>query len=377
MVPPSGTPVTDGQAAILALGAPNFIDTTSGTAADRFRWAGPITDDGEALWVTDIGNGRALRFATRPDAFETAADLVTGQVDFITREAGPTNTLLTPFEGLSEGLTDVVVAGGRLVVVDGNANRVVIWNAVPTTDGAPADMVLGQTTFTGSAAGVNADQLSSPSGAWSDGETLIVVDQGNHRALVWTSFPTENGQPADLVLGQASFTSNAAPDPPTASSMSAPTDVVYDGERLYIADSANNRIMGWNGLPTAMNQPADFFVGQPDAVSNVANAGAGPQNESAAGVHIPGAITVAHGSLFVADRVNFRVVVWSPRPDTTGDEADAVLGFGALDGSVDPLEGQGFTPRGLGVVGDRLYLSDSNVAFGTSRVLVYQLENLP
>jgi hypothetical protein len=159
--------------------------------------------------------------------------------------------------------------------------------------------------------------------------------------------------------------------------MSQPTDVVYDGERLYIADSANNRIMGWNGLPTTMNQPADFFVGQPDGVSNVANAGAGPQNESAAGVHIPGAITVAHGSLFVADRVNFRVVVWSPRPEITGEEADAVLGPGALDGSVDPLEGQGFTPRGLGVVGDRLYLSDSNVAFGTSRVLVYQLENLP
>jgi hypothetical protein len=47
-----------------------------------------------------------------------------------------------------------------------------------------------------------------------------------------------------------------------------------------------------------------------------------------------------------------------------------------MDGCV-PLEGQVFTPRGLGVVGDRLDLSGSNVAFGASRVLVYQLDSLP
>ncbi|HYU14699.1 MAG TPA: hypothetical protein VEL05_01455, partial [Candidatus Acidoferrum sp.] len=269
------------------------------------------------------------------------------------------------------------LAGDRLVVADGHANRVLVWSQLPEENGAPADLVLGQTTFTGAAAGTNANQLSAPSGVWSDGAILIVVDQGNNRALIWNPFPTANGQPADLVLGQSSFTASGAPNPPTPSSMSGPTDVVFDGERLYIVDSGNNRIMGWNGIPGQSDAPADFFVGQSDGISNVPNAGAGPQMPSASGMHLPGTIAVAYGSLFVTDRVNFRALVYSPRPAASGDEADAVLGFGSFDSSVPVADGQAFTPRGLGVYGDRLYLSDSNVAFGTSRVLGYQLRNLP
>jgi len=157
--------------------------------------------------------------------------------------------------------------------------------------------------------------------------------------------------------------------------MNEPTDVIFDGERLYIVDSHNNRIMGWNGMPTETNQPADFFVGQPDGVSNTPNGGAG--GESAAGMYIPGAMTVAFGSLFVCDQVNFRVLVYSPRPTTSGEEADAVLGDGTLDGTVPVEDAQIVTPRGLAVFGERLYLADSNVAFGASRVLIYQLANLP
>jgi len=375
---PTAPPVTIGQSAVLVLGAPSFTDASGGLAANRFRWASGITADDDNLWIADIDNARVLRWSAPPAANQQAADLVVGQADFDSRVAGPTNARLTPIDmALVDGLADVTLAGDRLVVVDGQANRVLVWNQQPDSNGAPADMVLGQTTFNASTPGVNADQLNGPSGAWSDGEVLIVIDQVNNRALVWTSFPTANGQPADLVLGQSSFTSNAAPSPPTASSMNLPTDVIYDGERLYIVDSENNRIMGWNGIPTESNQPADFFVGQPDGVSNIPNAGAGSQNASAAGMHIPGAMTVAFGSLFVCDRVNFRVLVYSPRPSTTGEDADAVLGFATFDSSVEVGKGQNFTPRGLGVFGDRLYLADSNVAFGSSRVLIYQLANLP
>jgi len=37
---------------------------------------------------------------------------------------------------------------------------------------------------------------------------MFVSDTGNNRVLYWKEIPTESGQPADLVLGQATFTEN-------------------------------------------------------------------------------------------------------------------------------------------------------------------------
>jgi hypothetical protein len=154
------------------------------------------------------------------------------------------------------------------------------------------------------------------------------------------------------------------------------TNVFFDGERLYVSDSQNNRVMGWNGMPTQNNQPADFFVGQAGGSTGSPNAAAGSQTPNAIGFHIPGEITVAQGSLFVVDQVNFRVVVHTPRPTTSGTSAGAVLGKSDFaDGEV--AAEQSLTPRGVAVQGDKLWVSDSNLAIGGSRVLRYQLTNLP
>ena len=50
---------------------------------------------------------------------------------------------------------------------------------------------------------------------------LVVIDAGNHRALVWNQFPQSNSQPADLVLGQPDFTTSAQVTAPTASTVSS------------------------------------------------------------------------------------------------------------------------------------------------------------
>jgi len=176
---PTAPPVTNGQSAVLVLGAPSFTEPTGGTAANLFRYASGMTADDGNLWVTDIDNARVLRWSAPPTLNQTAADLVVGQGAFDTRVAGPTNVLLTPVNmGEVEGRSDVTLAGDRLVVVDGQSNRVLVWNQQPGSNGAPADMVLGQDTFTDGGAGINADRLSGPSGVWSDGNVLIVTDQG-------------------------------------------------------------------------------------------------------------------------------------------------------------------------------------------------------
>ena len=178
------------------------------------------------------------------------------------------------------------------------------------------------------------------------------------------------------MLGQASFNVADAPQPPTPSSMKKPVDVFFDGERLYVSDQENNRVMGWNGMPTQNNQPADFFVGQNGGSTGGPNASAGSQEPNAIGLHLPGPITVAHGSLYIIDLVNFRAVVHTPRPTTSAEPADAVLGDVDFVGTK-VTESQSFTPRGLVVQDDKLWLSDSNLATGGSRVLRYSLTNLP
>ena len=74
--------------------------------------------------------------------------------------------------------------------------------------------------------------------------------------------------------------------------------------------------------------------------------------------------------------MNFRVVVHTPRPTTSGTSAGAVLGKSGFAGGELDAE-QTLTPRGVAVQGDKLWVSDSNLGTGGSRVVRYQLANLP
>ena len=75
---------------------------------------------------------------------------------------------------------------------------------------------------------------------------LYVADAGNHRVLGWSGLP-EKDRDADLVLGQADFTS-AREWPYTAQGPAAlrfPYSLALQGETLAVADTANNRVLLW------------------------------------------------------------------------------------------------------------------------------------
>ena len=142
-----------------------------------------------------------------------------------------------------------------------------IWNTLPTTNGVPADVVLGQPTFTQSQANRGgvvpaANTLSNPFGVWTDGTRVAVADKGNNRVLLWSTFPTANGQPADLVLGQPSF----ATATPTggATGLRQPSDVDGGAGVLLVVDGDNHRLLLWNAYPLVSGAPADVVVGQGD-----------------------------------------------------------------------------------------------------------------
>ena len=169
--------------------------------------------------------------------------------------------------------------GSILAVADTSNNRVLIWNAIPSADHQGADIVLGQPDFTTLTQPlvVNSNSFRGPQGVWIQGNRFFVADTGNNRILIWNSIPARNNQPADLVLGQPNF--NTAPPvdqlnlslPATANTMLSPTSVTSDGQRLYVADLGFNRVLVWNNLPIATQQPADVVIGQHDFLSSTAN----------------------------------------------------------------------------------------------------------
>jgi len=243
--------------------------------------------------------------------------------------------------------TAVATDGKILAVADTDNNRVLIWNSIPTSNAQPADLELGQKDFTSvSFPTVDNKSFRGPQGVWIQGTRFFVADTGNNRVMVWNSIPTSNDQPADYVLGVANF-SVAPPDtlsptlaPATATTMSSPVTVTSDGQRLFVADLGNNRVMVWNSIPTQNNQPADFALGQPDLNSNTDNntsvlcpstgtdssGNAEYPDRCAATLSSPRFVLSDGQRLYIADGGNDRILVYNAMPAQSGQRCDEVLG---------------------------------------------------
>jgi hypothetical protein len=221
----------------------------------------------------------------------------------------------------------VWVAGARLLVADTGQNRVFIWNQLPTTEFAPPDLVLGQPLAhgTGRNAGHHAlaSTLQYPSGLWSDGQRLVVADAWNHRVLIWHRFPTQPGQPADVVLGQADFESTQPNErglghPPTARSLHWPYGVFSDGQRLWVADTGNRRVLFYAQLPTTSHAAADAVIGKPSF---------GERDYENTEPVWPYAVRVGPaGQLLVADTQYYRALLWHDWRTASQRPADVLIG---------------------------------------------------
>ena len=148
-----------------------------------------------------------------------------------------------------------------------------IWNSVAITNAAVANIVLGQPDLEANAPGCSEYIMNSPGGITVEGGRVLVSDSLNNRVLIWDSIPTLSNTAADMVLGQGLFNSCAARFPVDADTLKNPRGVWSDGTRLMVADTGNNRVLIWNTFPTIDGQPADLVVGQSSMAGFVANAG--------------------------------------------------------------------------------------------------------
>ncbi len=300
----TGVPAANDASAAFVLGQPGPTSNGAGVGENALEGPKGLASDGTRLVVVDSGNNRVLLYPALPASAGARPTVVLGQPDLSTntRAACDERTLSLP-----EG---AFIGHGKLLVADSAHNRVLVWNTIPTTSDAPADLALGQGSLTtcavnGGSATPSASTFYNPTGVWTDGTRLAVVDAANSRVLIWNSFPTKNGQAADLVLGQAGFTSRTMAT--TASGMRIPSSVTSTGLQLFVVDSQNNRVLVWNQFPTTSGVAADLVLGQ----ANLTSATESPPTANS--LQQPSGVLLAWPHVVVPDANNNRILLFQSR----------------------------------------------------------------
>ncbi|MDJ0976284.1 MAG: hypothetical protein QNJ98_17620 [Planctomycetota bacterium] len=306
----------NGPNAEIALGQASLTSTYSGTSDGDYIHPTDVAVTKDKLFICDSGNSRILIFDGLPTATGASADIVVGQMHMFD------NAPATTVKGLSWPQS-VCVTGNKLLVADTGNNRVMIWNYIPGGDHASASLVLGQGDFTSNQPATTATGMRTPMGVWSDGTKVLVADTYNNRVLVWNTFPTQNGQAADRVLGAPHFdgridyTSTAAGWPSNhyhVSTILAPVDVESNGQQVLVSDLGASRVLIWSTWPSFNHEQPRLVLGQrkfdfgwPNDDDQNRITDATPSDRTfygSNGLHIAGK------RLYVADGTNHRVLVF-------------------------------------------------------------------
>ncbi len=423
-----------GIAADLVLGQPDFVTNTPPKVNSRTNKTAIVQPSGIAfsadgdLYVSDAYS-RVLYFKG-PITQGQAATRILGVV-FPTKEdpsprglngcppiaPQPCANVLGTYSGSTlippEGLN---VLGNNLYVADVGNNRIVRFDTpdkwpvecVPTaatTDNpnpappscpagtSPAgNLFIGQgndpTSVRGNRGGreSSSSSLNGPVGfSFTQAGDLVIADTGNNRVVV---YPASSGYTAatkligqldwnfsapNLVEGKELFIFSGLSNGVVGGSGMA-VDTSGTPPRLYIADSLNNRVLGFKDARNVKpGDKADIVIGQPDLLHASTNWQTGDVNSpTEQTLSNPIGIAVdAKGNLYVADAGNARVVRF-PRPfDQLGIErADIVLGqLGFFSKNVDASRNTMRAPYGLAFTqAGHLLVSDAAL----NRVLLFK-----
>ncbi len=265
------------------------------------------------LAVADAWNHRVLIWREVPSESHHPADVVLGQASagetLANRGADRPDaaSLHWPY-----GIAEI---GGRLAVCDTGNRRVLVWDD-PQATGQPADLVLGQADFVtrdeNAGGEVSARSMRWPHAAALWQGRMAVADAGNNRVMLWDRMPATNGAPSDDVLGQAAperCDHNMSAYYPSDRTLNMPYALAPAGGTLVVADTANSRLLGWEaGLTGAA---ARRLSGQPDFAAKGDNRWGTPVRDS---LCWPYGLAVRGGTVAVADSGNNRVLIWSLAP---------------------------------------------------------------
>lgn len=231
--------LTTNMDASLVYGQTNFIDSAKPAAsATSVGYPMGLSTDGTSLAITDNDN-RVLLYNSIPTSSNPSADVVIGQQNMtsvLTNQGGSpaANTLSSP--------QYVLIVGSKLIIADGANNRVLIYNSIPTSNNASADVVVGQQNMTGNScdqgATVSDHTLCQPENMIIVGSKLIIDDSYSFRVLIYNSIPTANNAAADVVIGHTVMNNECANDcvAAGAANLGFTEGIASDGTNLAISD---------------------------------------------------------------------------------------------------------------------------------------------
>lgn len=311
-----------------------------------------IATDGKRLIVSDTWNHRVLIWNDIPTKSNEPPDLVLGQPDF------NSNIGRLGRDGMNWPM-GVATDGKKLLVADAGNDRVLIWNEFPTRNGQPADLVLGAPDFDTWPTYLDWKNERDPTrriywpwDVWTDGKKVIVTSTTDSSVLIWNNFPTENNQPADIVLGHENFSMRFVGydeigyklDPLVK--LMTPRSIASDGNYLAVGMYGGYGMYVWKEFPKKNGQRADFVIELRRLPSEPSGMVAG--------------LTINNGRLFAVS--SHQVFIWNNLPMEVAKEDFRV---GKLDPS---LERDGFAaPEGVATDGKRLFVSDTY----QNRVLIF------
>jgi uncharacterized protein (TIGR03437 family) len=220
-----------------------------------------------------------LALTIRAADFQTgqAARAVFGQPTFSAHEAGIAATTLS-------------ISGNRLYAADA-AHHLLTFD-LDKLPGAKDDAEgrTGPCAVCGFAAVSQVYQRVLPgvAGVSVFANSVAIVDAPNHQVILWPDAAAPHAE--SIIVG---------------SELVNPVSVALDGQHLFVGDAALHRVLVWNSLPSADNQPADAVLGQSSLTSiNIAETGADTINR-------PAALASDGTNLFVADDLDRRILVFT------------------------------------------------------------------
>ena len=276
--------------------------------------------------------------------------------------------------------------GNSMAIADTYDSRILVFPPVeqwtPNQTYQAASQVVGQPDF--SSVSVNqslpaptSSTLSLPGAAVFFNSNLYVADSGNNRVLVMPQSGTAFG-PATMVLGQDAMNLDAPnlvegrefdfQNPNGGADAGVAVDLNSNPPHLYVADTYNNRILGYKDLRNiAAGAKADLVIGQPDFQQVLINYPSNNANTAnASGLYSPVGLAVDQsGNLYVADSGNGRVLRF-PAPFSnytpgTPEQADLVLGQASFTATKipDPTQKTMAAPYGIAFTNEEgLLVSD-------------------
>ncbi|WP_445359879.1 hypothetical protein ACJJIL_12750 [Microbulbifer sp. EKSA005] len=324
-------PITNGSPANTVIGKDGLDTLALSNPEQELFGPSDISFDGEHLLISQYRE----RHISIYDSVVSGA----GAAPALTLNIGDYD--ISPCKSLALWINwGAAVADSKIMVTDAANSRVLIWSQIPENSYASPDLLVGQSGLencdpndadqSGISYQLSASTLYDPTDVWSDGEKLAIIDSGNNRILLWNNFPTSSFAPADIVLGQPSFSERniELPDvdgtewPVNSKTLNRPeTGIWSNGIQLFVADAKNNRVLVWNNWPTSNFAPADTVLGQADFVSfkpNDANQNGisypdEPESPTASTLKEPTGIFGYKDNLFVTDSGNHRILIFKSR----------------------------------------------------------------